>query len=42
VERFELHEATLDDVFFALTGRQTAQTSEVSHLERSLGVGVNA
>ena len=27
VERFELHEATLDDVFFALTSRHGTQTT---------------
>jgi ABC-2 type transport system ATP-binding protein len=42
VERFELHEATLDDVFFALTGRHGAKTSEASHLDRSREVGTNA
>ncbi|MGD0442176.1 MAG: ATP-binding cassette domain-containing protein [Acidimicrobiales bacterium] len=42
VERFELHEATLDDVFFALTGHQAAKTSEASHLDRSQEVGANA
>ena len=42
VERLELHEATLDDVFFALTSRHGAQTSEASHLNRSLEVGANA
>jgi len=42
VERFELHEATLDDVFFALTGRHGAKTSEASHLDRSQEVGANA
>jgi len=42
VERFEVREATLDDVFFALTSHQAAQTSEASHVDRSLEVGANA
>ena len=42
VKRFELHEATLDDVFFALTGHQTAETSEAGHVARSLEAGANA
>jgi ABC-2 type transport system ATP-binding protein len=42
VERFEMHEATLDDVFFALTGQQAAPASAASHVERSLEVAANA
>ena len=42
VERFELHEATLDDVFFALTGHQTVETTDTSYVDRSLEVAANA
>ena len=42
VERFELHEATLDDVFFALTGHQAARASAASHVDPSLEVATNA